>query len=141
MKKHFYLLILVIFTGCTCSDTVQKEISQDKIQMIASENSRIDGELSLDYFSDDLSGLTYDYYLNYITQHEAPSAKGIAKFIKQADYHYFKSQKSFFVIALYYKDSGRLIVDNSNTQVIERDTTWGNSSIPDLAKIAADYLK
>ena len=137
MTKLYYLLLAVVFYGCTCSTTTQSELNADFFSDLGSENNRIEGDLSLDYFNDDLTSLTYDYYLTYITKNEAPSAKGLSKLIKQADYHYFTTGKEYFIIALYYRESNTIICDNSNTAFLDSVKTYNvNDSIPDLSFIA-----
>lgn len=140
MKKRIYLFLLIIISGCTCPDVFQKDIDQAVLLDLASENNRLNGELSLDYFNEDLSKLTYDFYLTYVTKNEAPSASGLAKFIKQADYHYFRAKEHYFVIALFYKEAKHLIVDNSNTPKLDYDEVNVKDSIPDLSKYVGEYL-
>jgi hypothetical protein len=115
MKIIIGFLTVILISGCVCSNNLDNRLNQDFLSDLGSENNRLAGDLSLDYFNEDLSNLTYDYYLTFITKKEAPSAKGFATMVKSADYHYFKSQKELFVIALYYKKENKIICDNSNT--------------------------
>lgn len=137
MKYFIIIVTAVLFSSCSCSKDVDKILSQDYLSDVGSENNRIAGDLYLDYFNDDLSKLTYDYYLTFITKHEAPSAKGFSKKVKNADYHYFVSQKNSFVVALFYKNEKTIICDNSNTAFLDSVKTYGiNDTIPDLSVFA-----
>ena len=105
---------------------------------LASENNRIAGDLYLDFFNEDLSNLSYDYYLTFITVNEAPSAKGFSSLVKDADYHYFKTKKESFIIALFYKKEKTVVCDNSSTAFLDSVKTFGtNDTIPELSQFAS----
>ena len=137
MIRVFTLLIALAFTGCTCSDTCDYQLSDDFLTDLGSENNRIEGDLYLDIFNGDLSTLTYDYYLSYIAANEAPSAKGFTKIVKAADRQYFKAAKDYYVLVLYYKRENKVIGDNSNTAFVDtvRTLAPGESAI-NLARFA-----
>lgn len=141
MKYFVVLITSVIICACSCSKELEKIIDQDFLSDLGSENNRMNGDLSLDYFNNDLSNLTYDFYLTYITKNEAPSARGFSTKVKNADYHYFISQKNSFVIALFYKTERTIICDNSNTSFLDSTKTYGlKDTIPELSKFAIKLL-
>jgi hypothetical protein len=141
MKTIITLLTAILLAGCVCSNKLDNRLSQDYLSDLGSENNRLAGDLSLDYFNNDLSNLTYDYYLTFITKHEAPSAKGFSTLVKSADYHYFKSQKESFILALYYKNENTIICDNSNTAILDSVKAYNaNDTIPELSQFADKLL-
>ncbi len=142
MKLITGLLALFLFSGCTCTTNLEYHPDQDFLSDLGSENNRIAGDLYLDYFDQDLSGLTYDYYLTFITKNEAPSAERFSTIVKNADYHYFISRKEFFVIALYYKKENTIICDNSDTSFLDSLKVYHtNDSIPELSQFARTLIK
>jgi len=131
MKVTISILIAIILSGCA---TFQNRISQEFIFDLGSENNRLAGDLYLDYFNEDLTGLTYDYYLTFITKNEAPSAEGFACFVKTADYHFFKTSRDDFIIALFYKKERTIICDNSYSPFIDSSYTYREDEIvPELS--------
>ena len=141
MKYFVVLITSVIICACSCSKELDKIIDQDFMSDLGSENNRMNGDLSLDYFNNDLSNLTYDFYLTYITKNEAPSARGFSTKVKNADYHYFISQNNSFVIALFYKNERTILCDNSNTAILDSVKTYGEKdTIPELSKFAVKLL-
>ena len=136
MKLLISLLTILILTAC--STEMQNRISQDFLVDLGSENNRMAGDLSLDYFNEDLTKLTYDYYLTFITKHEAPSAKGFSSIVKNADYHYFQTTKDAFTIALYYKDERTIVCDNSSTSFYDSVHIYSmNDTIPELSNFVS----
>lgn len=141
MKFIIGILIAILISGCACSTKLDNRLDQNYLSDLGSENNRIAGDLYLDVFNEDLSNLTYDYYLTFITKNEAPSAKGFSTLVKDADYHYFKTQKESFIIALFYKNENTIICDNSNTSFLDSVNTYGaNDTIPELSQFAAKFL-
>ncbi|MCK9210696.1 MAG: hypothetical protein M0P61_07685 [Ignavibacteriaceae bacterium] len=141
MKFIIGILAAILISGCTCSSNIQNRLNQDYLSDLGSENNRLAGDLSLDYFNQDLSNLTYDYYIAFITKNEAPSAKGFSTLVKNADSHYFKAQKELFVLALYYKNENTIICDNSNTAFLDSVKTYTvNDTVPDLSKFVMKLI-
>jgi len=141
MKFIIIFLTAFLISGCTYSTKHDNQLDQNYLSDLASENNRIAGDLYLDVFNEDLSNLTYDYYLTFITKNEAPSAKGFSTLVKNADYHYFKTQKESFIIVLFYKNENTIIYDNSNTSFLDSVKTYGaNDTIPELSQFAAKFL-
>lgn len=141
MKLLIGILTALLISGCTSSTNIQNRLNQDYLSDLGSENNRLAGDLYLDYFNEDLSNLTYDYYLAFITKNEAPSAKGFSTLVKKADSHYFKAQKELFVLALYYKNENTIICDNSNTAFLDSVKTYiVNDTIPDLSKFVMKLI-
>jgi len=141
MKLIIGILAAILISGCTCSTNLQNRLNQDYLSDLGSENNRLAGDLYLDYFNEDLSNLTYDYYIAFITKNEAPSAKGFSTLVKNADSHYFKTQKELFVLALYYKNENTIICDNSNTAFLDSVKTYNvNDTIPDLSKFVMKLI-
>lgn len=137
MKILMTLISIFFVYACSCSKDIDKKLNQDYLSDLGSENNRMAGDLYLDYFNEDLSKLTYDYYLTFITKNEAPSAKGFSSLVKNADYHYFTTQKESFVITLFYMDEKTIIGDNSNTAFLDSVKVFGeNDTIPELSKFA-----
>jgi hypothetical protein len=137
MRIYFdFCIALIIVTGfaCVCSECV---VDDDFLGDLSSEDNRIAGELYLDVFSGNLSSLSYDYYIKYVSDHEAQSAKGLASKIQCSNKQYFKSSKEGFLILLLYKDTGKIIGDRSSTSVIDTLITLNNNTaIPDLDEVA-----
>ena len=132
---------MFLFAGCASSLNVNIQLDQNYYGDISSENNRLSGDLYLDIFNDDLSTLTYDYYLTFITKHEAPSAKGFSTKVKNADHHYFTSKKEYFVIGLYYEKQRIIICDNSNTAFLDTVHTYRNQEeIPELSTFVNQYI-
>ena len=141
MKNLFLIVVLTLITGCTSSLNVLLELDQNYYGDLASENNRIPGDLYLDVFDYDLSKLTYDFYLTYITKNEARSAKGFSSVVKNADYHYFKSTKEYFILALFYDGQKTIIIDNSNTPFMDSVHTYTESeTVPELPLYVNNYL-
>lgn len=142
MKKVMIILIAIIIGGCATSPKVEKKITQDFLSDLASENNRLEADLYLDVFNGDLTSLTYDYYLTYITKNEAPSAKGFSAIVKLADYHYFRPQKEKFVLVLFYEEEKMIICDDSHTAFV--DSCLPNidiTNIPELSDFAKKWIK
>jgi len=53
--------------------------------------------LYLDVFKGNLDSMSYDYYIVYLSTHEASSAKGLGDRIKCADRKYFETSKEAFL--------------------------------------------
>ncbi len=103
--------------GCnpkTCSDV---QLTDDFYNDLASEDNRIGSELYLDVFNNNLDTLTYNYYITYLSKHEAPSAEGLVETIKCADEKYLLAEKSDFVLVLLYKNKHTIVGDNSRTEI------------------------
>ena len=81
MKFIIGILAALVISGCNCSTNIQNRLNQDYLSDLGSENNRLAGDLYLDYFKEDLSNLTYDYYIAFITKNEAPSAKGFSTLV------------------------------------------------------------
>ena len=140
MRIIVLAVISLSICACTCSKDFNRTIDQDFISDLASENNRIAGDLYFDYNSD-LSNLTYDSYLTFITKNEKPSSIGFSKKVKNADYHYFRSNKNAFVIALYYINERTMLCDNSNTSFLDSVKVIGKEdSIPELSEVASKIL-
>ncbi|GEM_PF-3550375 len=138
MKNYVLLFsVLVLLTDFKCSpDTCA--VDDDFLGDLSSEDNRIAGELYLDVFKGSLDSLTYDYYVTYLSSHEAPSAKGLGKRIQCADRKYFKTSKEAFLIVLYYPRSEVVVVDNSGTSIVDSVIhVQKNNEPPNLQEIAA----
>jgi hypothetical protein len=133
MRKYIVVIALIFISSCVSPDVNQGRFTTDVLLDLGSENNRLAAELFLDVYKEDLSILTYDSYLNYITKNEAPSAKGIAAIIKSADLCCFRAKKDCFVLALYYAKERRFICDDSRSQWPDTTRVLGaNDTIPDL---------
>jgi hypothetical protein len=141
MKTRIISLLIFSFliTAC-CSVSPIVEVNDDFLMDIASENYRLGGEMYLDEFEEDLSSLSYAYYINYLTQHQAPSAEELSNKIKSADEYYFGSKVDGFFITLLYKSQNTIVGDDSRTALV--DTVFnlqGQSTIPGLENIAEQF--
>lgn len=142
MKKNLLIIsILITYVSC-CTTTSLVEVSDDFLMDLASENYRLGGGLYLDEFEEDLSPLSYEFYINYVEQHQAPSAENLAIKIKAADEYYFLSLKDRFIITLLYKDQNKIIGDDSRTALIDTVISLNSASgIPSLSDISSKISK
>jgi hypothetical protein len=134
--KIFYLFYLVM--TLVCGFTCTKEsctVDDDFLGDLASEDKHIAGRLYRTVFNGSLDSLKYDYYIAYLSTHEAPSAKGLGDRIKCADRKYFKTSKEAFLILLYYGNSEMVVGDNSGTSFVDT-VIQGQKEIPNLEEIA-----
>lgn len=133
--KRFLLILAFVFISC-CSRTAVNDVLTDEFYSdFSSENNRIAGELYLDVYNENLASLTYEYYINYLSQHEAPSAKGLVNQIKSSASHYLKTAKSGFLIALLFQKSRTIVCDNSKTAFLDTVHTYQqNETIPPLSE-------
>lgn len=140
MKAIIFAILTLCVCACSCSKDFNRKIDQDFISDLASENNRIAGDLYYEY-NNDLSKLTYDSYLTYITKNEKPSSIGFSTKVKNADYHYFIADKYGFVIALYYVKERTMLCDNSDTSFLDSVKVVGaNDSMPKLSKVALKFI-
>lgn len=129
--RNLIIVILLFFLSCTCSNDYR--LSDDFYGDLGTEDLRIAGELYLDYFDENLTNLTYDYYIQYVTKTEAPSAEGLAETIKSADGHYLIADTANFYLGLYFAKDRVIVCDYSGTaftdSVKELDK---NDTVPEL---------
>jgi hypothetical protein len=119
MKRIILLFTALLFASCASSLDGGDYLSHDFFTALGSENCRIDGVLSLDHFDQNLSGLTYEFYIDYLEKNEAPSAHGIARIIRNADMHHFSSTTDAFTLVLFYRVDRKVFIDNSNTAFLD----------------------
>jgi hypothetical protein len=117
LKSVSILFLLIVIPGCSQKDCVDIKLSDDFLNDLASEDNKLASELYLDYFNSNLDTLTYSYYINYLSNHEAPSAEGLTETIQCADEKYLLAESSYFIIVLHYKDKRTFIGDDSRTQI------------------------
>ena len=119
MKKRLLLILpLFVYYSC-CSTSSIVEVNNDFLMDLASENYRLSGAMYLDEFNEDLSPLSYEYYINYVEQHQAPAAENLSMKIKAADQYDFLALNDRFIITLLYKDQNKIIGDDSRTALID----------------------
>ncbi|NLT51958.1 MAG: hypothetical protein GXX85_13700 [Ignavibacteria bacterium] len=129
--RYFAVIILILLYGC--AGTNNYSLSDDFYGDLGSEDLRVAGELYLDYFDENLTNLTYDYYIGYLSKTEAPSAKGLTEIIKNADDHYLTADTSNFYLGLYFADDNVIICDYSGSAFTDSVAVYGlNDSIPEL---------
>lgn len=120
MKSKFKVLILLFLFLYSCSSVSSViEVNDDYLMDLAKENYRLGATMYLDEFDEDLSQLTYDFYINYVEQYHAPAAENLSMKIKAADQYDFLSFTDGFVITLLYKSQDRIIGDDSRTALID----------------------
>lgn len=127
MKKNFLIIIVLFFFISCCSTTSIVEVNNDFLMDLASENYRLSGALYLDEFNEDLSPLSYEFYINYIEQHQAPAAENLSNKIRLADAYDFLPLIDGFVITLLYKNQNKVIGDDSRTALIDTVITSGQT--------------
>ena len=137
-KSLTLLYITLVFTSA-CSVSSVLEINDDFLMDLASENYRLSGEMYLDEFDEDLSDLSYEFYINYLTQHQAPSAEELSKKIKIADDYSFNSKEDGFFIVLLYKGENKIIGDDSKTALLDTVIVIKELYIPKLDSIAQKF--
>lgn len=137
MKRTVLLLVTLIIAGCSCSVGTDYQLSDDFLTDFAAENNRMEGDLTLDVYHGNLSTMTYDFYLSYIAENEAPSAAGFSFIVKAATRQYFKATRTNFIVVLYYPRERKILVDNSDTPFLDFVKVLGdNESIGDLSQYA-----
>ncbi len=133
------LLFVLLFLSFSFADTidVSKRITQDFLLDLASVNNFIYAELYLDVYKEDLSSLDFSEYIRHVKNYKPVSAKNLDEVISQADEHLFHSSKEYFVILLYFKKEGYLIIDNCLTSFPEFADKANN---PDLKLLLKSHL-
>ncbi|MDQ7815876.1 MAG: hypothetical protein RDU14_02540 [Melioribacteraceae bacterium] len=129
-------LILLISYSCTAN---KETIDQSFYYSFASENNRLKGDMFLsEEFNYNLQNLTYDYYLNYLSDNLKGDDINILKLVKNADKQYFESDSLTFRIALFYSNDKILLFDNADTPLIDKvDTLKTIDKIP----LIKDYFQ
>lgn len=139
MKKRLLLILpLFVYYSC-CSTSSIVEVNNDFLMDLASENYRLSGAMYLDEFNEDLSPLSYEYYINYVEQHQAPAAENLAVKIKSADEYDFLPLTDGFVITLLYINQNKIIGDDSRTALIDTvitlTSTFDSKKLNEISKI------
>ena len=136
------MLVFILITGCSSKDCVNLAITDDFLNDLASEDNRLGSDLYLEDFNGNLDTLTYNYYINYLAKHEAPSSENLAETIKCADEKYLLADSSFFILVLHYKNKRTFIGDDSRTQ-ISVDSVYKYSPVGPIptVKYFAEQLK
>ena len=109
MKSKVIVLIIlsaILYSCCSVSSVI--DVNDDYMLDLASENHRLSGAMYLDEFDEDLSLLTYDFYINYVEQYQAPSAENLSMKIKAADQYDFLAVSDGFIITLLYKTQNKI---------------------------------
>ena len=133
-------MLLLISYGC-CTTTSIVKVDDDFLLDLASENYRLSGAMYLDEFDEDLSLLTYEFYINYVEQHQALEAENLSNKIRSADVYDFLPLIDGFVITLLYKNQNKIIGDDSRTALIDTVVFINNESqIFDLNTISKKLL-
>lgn len=129
MKSKFrvFTLLSLFFYSCSSVSTIV-EVNDDYVMDLAKENYRLGATMYLDEFDEDLSPLTYDFYINYVEQYHAPAAENLSMKIKAADQYDFLTLNDGFIITLLYKTQKRIIGDDSRTALIDTVIFISNES-------------
>jgi hypothetical protein len=133
MKKLFFVFTITLLFGCGASVYKEPIVDADFLNDLGSENYRINGELYLDVYDMDLTGLNYDAYIKYLTDNLKPSAEGLINKINLADDNYFTSNDSSFVIVLWYPRDMKVVVDDAYTS--DPDTVVNILDVNELRKL------
>ncbi len=129
MKNNVLLVILIvlILSGCSCSKNDCKWSDEFLIDF-PNFNYQLAGKLKLEQYdlnnsgTSDISGFTYDNYLNRCKSDSSYSLKGMYQILSCADMVHFESHTEYFTVVLFYNSSKRVIVDHSIGSFI--DTTF-----------------
>jgi hypothetical protein len=120
MKSKFKVLILLFLFLYACSSVSSVvDVNDEYLMDLAKENYRLGATMYLDEFDEDLSSLTYDFYINYVEEYQAPAAENLSVKIKAADQYDFLVVSDGFIITLLYKTQNRIIGDDSRTALID----------------------
>jgi hypothetical protein len=132
------ILYSLILVGC-CATGANRVIDEDFWGDLAYENNRIAAILTRELHQGSLDRLTYDEYIDYLADHESPSAQGLACAIKRADDRYFAAKGDSLLIVLFYKEAGQIVGDNSITTgpdtVIYTARTGRAQSLEEIARL------
>lgn len=129
MKSKLKVLILLFLFLYSCSSISSiVEVNDDYLMDLAKENYRLGATMYLDEFDEDLSPLTYEFYINYVEQYHAPAAEKLSMKIKAADQYDFLTLNDGFIITLLYKTQKRIIGDDSRTALIDTVIFISNES-------------
>jgi len=137
MKRTLFFTLLFVSLSFADTIDVSKRITQDFLLDFASVNNFVGAELYLDQFNEDLSSLDFSDYIANVKKYKPKSAKNLDEVISQADEHIFHSSKEYFVILLYFKKEGYVIIDNSLTSFPEFADYAKN---PDLKLLLKSHL-
>lgn len=125
---------LVMLASCDDSIVVTQAFLTD----LGSENCRLASDMSLDVFKGPLDTLTYEFYLSYVEQHQAISAKGLADGIRKSSDHYLRGHGSMFLLGLLFDKERKLVMDKSRTTRIDSLVTWNEGDpAPRLEDVVA----
>lgn len=138
MKKILFVFTITLLFGCSACVNNEPVVDADFLNDLGSENYRINGELYFDVYHMDLTGLTYDAYIKYLTNNLKPSAEGLVDKIKLADDKYFTSNDSAFVIVLLYSRDMTVVVDDAYTS--DPDTVVNLVNMGELKRLET-YVK
>lgn len=119
MKKFYFLLLFTFLFGCSSCVDNEPVVDADFLNDLGIENFRIRGGLYLDEFDMNLTALTYEYYINYLSDNLKPSAEGLVDKIKLAEEYYFTSNDSSFSIILWYPADKKVVVDDAYTSNVD----------------------
>ena len=120
MKSKLKVFTLLFLFLCSCSSVSSiVEVNDEYLMDLAKENYRLGATMYLDEFDEDLSSLTYDFYINYVVQYQAPAAENLSVKIKAADQYDFLALSDGFIITLFYKTQNKIIGDDSRTALID----------------------
>lgn len=140
MKSKLKVFTLLFLFLCSCSSVSSIiEINDEYLMDLAKENYRLGATMYLDEFDEDLSSLTYDFYVNYVEQYQAPAAENLSVKIKAADKYYFSPKKEGFFIVLLYKGENKIVGDDSRTALIDTVLIIKDLNITLLDSIAGKF--
>ena len=138
MNNSLCLILLLSCCLYSCFLCRSNEyLDEDFYADLWSENNRLNAQLYLDVFEQNLDTLTYDYYLNYLKINLAPSAKGLPEKIETASEYLFETKKTSFMIILLYEEDHRIVADIATTAFLDTlINTTDSSTSPDLKEVA-----
>lgn len=138
MNKHIYTFVFIFLFGCSACGNHDPIVNADFLHDLGTENYRIAGKLWLDVYDMDLSTMTYDDYIKYLSEDTMLSAEGLVDKIKLADDKYFAANDSAFTVVLLYKTEQKVVIDNSDSSFVEK--VFDFDSIDDLKNLCT-YLE
>lgn len=116
------IVAILLIAFIACEDTVV--VTDAFLTDLGSENSRLASNLFLDVFKGPLDTLTFQFYLSYVQQEQATSAKDLADRLRLANVYVLQGKGDLFLLGLRYDRERKIVLDNSRTTKYDSLVTW-----------------